>query len=128
MKSDIVAFRLLFCLPSLLLSGQRYGCDPAAAPIPPFGTRDVEWSGERGCERGGKNRESRGGMPGKLSSVSDGDRVGKYLNWHGGVVGDVMSDSLWDKDAGGCIDSTCLLEIDEEFRNNKEWGEYNGPN
>ena len=54
MKSDIVAFRLLFCLPLLFLSGWRDGRDPAAAPIPPFGTRDVERSGERGGERGDK--------------------------------------------------------------------------
>ena len=54
MKSDIVAFRLLFCLPLLFLSGWRDGRDPAAAPIPPFGTRYVERSGERGGERGDK--------------------------------------------------------------------------
>ena len=73
MKNDIVAFRLLFCLLSLNLSAWRHGRDPAAASLRPFGTRDVEQSGERGGKRDGKNRESRNGMPGQLSSVSDGN-------------------------------------------------------
>lgn len=56
-----------------------------------------------------------------MSSVFDGDWVGKYLDWQSGVFGEVMSESVWDDDAGKSTDSTCLVKIDYEFEINKAW-------
>ena len=58
-------------------------------------------------------------MPRQLSSLSDGDQVNEYLDWRSGVFGQMISESLSDKNAGRCVDSTCFVEIDEEFGNKK---------
>ena len=78
MKSDIVAFCLHIVLPSLFLKPRREWRDPAAVPIPPFGTRDAWRLGELGDKLGKKcgkrNVVSLVALSGKLSSVSDRDR------------------------------------------------------
>ena len=78
MKSDIVAFRLQFCLPSLFLKLRRDWRDPAAVPIPFFRARDAWRLGKLGDKLGKKcvkrNVVSLVAHFVQLSSVSDRDR------------------------------------------------------
>ena len=81
MNSDSFACRFRFWLSSLNLSERRHGRDSAVAPLRPLRERDIELHEVRGGERCVANRESLNDVPGLLSSVSDGDQVGEYLDW-----------------------------------------------
>ena len=70
MKSDIVAFRLRICLPSLFLRTRRDKRDLPPAPIAPFAARDA-WQlceiGDELRDKCGKgNVVSFGGLSGHL--------------------------------------------------------------
>ena len=70
----------------------------AAASILFIVARDAwrvsEFGGERGDKRGKGNSASLGGLPGQVSSVSDGDRDDKYADCRGGVFCQVIRESL----------------------------------
>ena len=124
MKSDIVAFRLRFCLTSLFLRTWRDKLDLPPAPIAPFGARYAWLLCELGDELGEKcvkeNVVSFGELSGQLSSLCDGDREGEYADFRGGVFGQVISESLRENDRGGSTDSWCLVDVNVEFGNNNE--------